>query len=236
MSGTAPRHVGLRLAFLLPGRPAPWTAALPYLTTVAVPATLPRPAFEHLFRQELGLSDAEYALLLEHFTVKQVPRRAFLLHAGDIAHAKAYVNSGCSRSYVLDSKGKEHVLFFGFEDWWLADFESYTTGKPGRQFIQAIEDLELLVVSRDDFDRLAERIPALGKWHTLRERRMTFSMIDRLIEVKTFTPEERIRKLMRAMPQVFQRVALQDIASFLDIEPGSLSRLRKRMVEAERGS
>ena len=149
---------------------------------------------------------------------------------------KAYVNKGCSRSYVLDSKGKEHVLFFGFEDWWLADYESYTTGRPAKQFIQAIEDLELLYITRTDFDMLCAKIPSLGNWFEVRQKKMIFSMIDRLIEVKTLTPEERIHKLAKARPEIFQRVALQDIASFLDIEPPSLSRLRKRMVEAERTS
>lgn len=201
---------------------------------MAIPRDLPRPAFERLFQQELGLSDAEYDLLLSRFVVKHVPKRGFLLHAGDVSIGKTYVNKGCSRSYVLDGKGKEHVLFFGFEDWWLADYESFMTGKPGKQFVQAIEDLELLYIARADFEMLSERIPALDNWYRVRHRKMTFSMIDRLIEVKTLSPEERIQKLGKARPEIFQRVALQDIASFLDIEPGSLSRLRKRMVEAER--
>ncbi len=205
-----------------------------YLSSVAIPSNLPRPSFEQLFRKELGLKEAEYNLVLSRFVVRHFQKRTFLLNAGDVSTGKFYVNSGCTRSFVLDRKGKEHVLFFGFEDWWLADFESYMTGKPGKQFIQAIEDLELLYISKPDFHALTVQVPALHEWFEVRQKKMTFAMVDRLIEVKTMCPEERIEKLARARPAIFQRVALHDIASYLDIEPGSLSRIRKRMLGEHR--
>ncbi|MCB9170528.1 MAG: hypothetical protein H6594_09290 [Flavobacteriales bacterium] len=59
---------------------------------------------------------------------------------------------------------------------------------------------------------------------------MAFGMIERLIEVKTLSPEERLNMLVKKRPDIFQRVAMHDIASYLDIEPQSLSRLRKRML------
>ena len=152
---------------------------------MAIPRTLPRPSFEHLFLQELGLTDAEYVQVLSRFVAKTLPKRAFLVHAGDVSMGKFYVNAGCTRSFVLDRKGKEHVLFFGFEDWWLADFESYMTGQPGKQFIQAIEELELLYVSKADFHALTEQVPVLREWFEVKQKKMTFTMVDRLIEVKT---------------------------------------------------
>lgn len=192
------------------------------------------PRFIDLFTKQLGLSQAELDDLLDKFHAEHVPKRAFYLKAGDVSTHKAYMNRGCARSYTLDEKGKEHVLFFGFEDWWLADYESYTTRRPGKQYVQAIEDLELLCISRDDFDLLSERIPALKKWYEVKQQKMVFSMIDRLIEVKMRSPEERLVKLAKSRPDIFQRIAMQDIASYLDIEPQSLSRIRKRMLENER--
>ncbi|MCB9193175.1 MAG: Crp/Fnr family transcriptional regulator [Flavobacteriales bacterium] len=203
---------------------------------MSVRASSLQQAFVDLFTRELGLSESAFDLLLSKFHVEFVPKRFFYLKAGDVSTHKAYVNRGCSRSYVIDAKGKEHVLFFGFEDWWLGDFESYETRRPGKQFVQAVEDLELLCIRRDDLESLHASIPVLLEWEHQKRRRMAFGMIERLIEVKTLSPEERLNMLVKKRPDIFQRVAMHDIASYLDIEPQSLSRLRKRMLEHSRSS
>jgi hypothetical protein len=52
-----------------------------------------------------------------------------------------------------------------------------------------------------------------------------------LNEVKSLTPEERYLDLVKKHPHIFQRIPLQYIASYLDIEPPSLSRLRSRLTK-----
>lgn len=198
--------------------------------------SIPNPAFIHLFTEYLGLSAVEIDRLLEKFHVRTIAKRSFLVQAGEVNTHLAYVNKGCSRSFTMDSKGKEHVLFFGFEDWWLADYESLMTRKPGKQYVQAIEDLELLCIANEALETLCNVIPALRKWRQGKQLKMVISMIDRLIEVKSCTPEERILKMARSRPDIFQRVSMQDIASYLDIEPPSLSRIRRRMLEGERST
>ncbi|MEO8588981.1 MAG: hypothetical protein ABI432_06420 [Flavobacteriales bacterium] len=195
-----------------------------------------RPAFSKLFTVDIGLSETEFAQVLQKFRVKQVPRRGFHLRAGEVSTHTAYVNKGCSRNYTIDAQGKEHVLFFGFEDWWLGDIESYITQRPGRQYIEAVEELELLCIEHDAYEDLSARFPALGRWHREKQTKMTFAMINRLIEVKSCTPEERMLALVKQRPDIFQRVALRDIASYLDIEPPSLSRMRRRVLNTGRSS
>ncbi len=195
-----------------------------------------RPAFAKLFTEQIGLTTAEFDQVLAKFHVRQIPRRSFYLHAGDVCTHTAYLNKGCSRSYTLDAKGKEHVLFFGFENWWLGDYESYVTQRPGKLYVEAVEDLELLCIAHADFEAFSVRFPALGLWHQGLQTKMTFAMINRLIEVKSCTPEERLLALVKQRPDIFQRVALRDIASYLDIEPPSLSRMRRRVLNTGRTS
>ena len=54
--------------------------------------------------------------------------------------------------------------------------------------------------------------------------------MNRLFEVKSSSVEDRYLNLIKKQPDVFQRVPLQYIAAYLDIEPQSLSRLRKRLL------
>jgi CRP-like cAMP-binding protein len=186
-------------------------------------------AFSKMFLQKIGLSETEFDLLLSHFFRGQVFRKNFYLQAGQITKQTAYINKGCMRTFTADEKGGEHILFFAFEDWWIGDMESYHTQKPGTTYIQAIEDCELLCITKIDMEKLELQIPKLKEWHSDKQRKSFHATLKRLSEVKSQSPEERYKQLLDKHPQIFQRIPLQYIASYLDIEAPSLSRLRKRL-------
>jgi len=187
------------------------------------------PLFIELFTRKMGMDEQEFELFCSHFREMTIRKKDYYLKEGSISNAKAYIKKGCSRTFVIDEDGKEHIIFFAFEDWWLADFESYHSGNPGKQNFQALEDMELLLISKQDFAKMEIEIPKLRQWYEIKQRKMNIAMINRLSEVKSSTPEERYMNLLKKHPEIFQRVPLQYIASYLDIEPQSLSRLRKRI-------
>ena len=185
--------------------------------------------FTDLFAGTLKFTDEEFELLLSHFKLELIPRNFVYLKAGNTSKQKAYINKGSTRTFTIDAKGREHILFFSFEDWWVADFESYYTQQPAKQYIQAMEDCELLCISKCDLDKLEEQIPKLKGLFEEKRQKMIFATMKNLNEVKSLTPEERYLNLVNKHPHIFQRIPLQYIASFLDIEPPSLSRLRSRV-------
>ncbi len=187
------------------------------------------PLFVEMFTKTVGLTEPEFELLLSFFKREYVPRKYFYLKAGQVCTHTAYLNRGSTRTFTIDERGGEHILFFAFEDWWLGDIESYHMQQPGRLFIQAMEDCELLCILKTDLDKLEAQVPKIKQWHAAKQTRSHFATVNRLAEVKTFTPEERYLRLLDKHPQIFQRIPLQHIASYLDIEPPSLSRLRKRL-------
>ena len=189
------------------------------------------PKFIELFRGKYGFTEEEFASALCCFRVLEVPKKEFYLRAGDISNAKAYLNRGCARCYVLDDKGHERIVSFAFEDWWLADFGSYYSGKPGSTYIQMLEDSQLLVISKESFQKLENDVPKLKQWYATKVTRHADALSKRLEEMRTLTAEERYLNMMKAQPEIFQRVPLQYIAAYLNIEPQSLSRMRKRLAE-----
>lgn len=186
-------------------------------------------SFIDLFKEKLKFTDDEFDFLLSHFKLELIPRNFFYLKAGNISKQKAYINKGSTRTFTVDAKSHEHILFFSFEDWWIADFESYYSQQPAKQYIQAIEDCELLCISKCDLDKLEEQIPKLKGLFEEKRQKMIFATMRNLNEVKSLTPEERYLNLVKNHPHIFQRIPLQYIASYLDIEPPSLSRLRSRL-------
>ena len=188
------------------------------------------PLFVDLFTKTMGMDEKEFELFCSCFRETNIRKKDYYLKEGSISNAKAYIRKGCSRTFVIDENAKEHILFFAFEDWWLADFESYYSGKPGKQYFQALEDLELLVISKQDFTKMETEIPKLKLWYEIKHRKMNIAMINRLTEVKSGTAEERYLRLVDKHPEIMRRVPLQYIACYLDIEPQSLSRMRKRII------
>jgi hypothetical protein len=74
----------------------------------------------------------------------------------------------------------------------------------------------------------------LEKWYAINAVKMYASLFNKLVEAKLRTPEEKYLHLLDNEPQIFQRVSLQHIAAYLEIEPQSLSRLRKRLLKSDK--
>ena len=182
-----------------------------------------------LFEETFGFTPDEFDRLLSHIEIKAIKKKEYYFRPGDVCRQQAYINKGCTRTYVTDNDGHERILFFAFEDWWIGDLESYYTQKPGVNYVQALEDCELLIIKREHFMQLADENPKMQQWYTFKVQRAANAMWRRLSEVKTSTPEERYLNLLNNNPMVLERVPLQYVAAYLDIEPQSLSRLRKRI-------
>ena len=83
----------------------------------------------------------------------------FLQRAGAVAKHSALVAKGCLRKYVIDAHGKEHIVQFAPETWWLADASSLANGTPSQYVIDAVEDSELLLLDLPSHETLIKRIP-----------------------------------------------------------------------------
>ena len=181
--------------------------------------------------KEAGFSGDECEFYFSLIKKRIVKKKEHYLQAGEISRATAYVNKGCLRQYIIGERGKEIIIQFALEDWWIGDLESFHYEKPSAFYIQAIEDSELLLLSRKNFLRVCEELPKYKTFHDEKVQRNHFATLKRLSVAKLGTPEEKYLLLMKEQPQVFQRIPLHYIASYLSIEPESLSRLRKRLAE-----
>ncbi len=191
-------------------------------------------SLDNLFRQKFQLDNDQLALISDKFRPTHINKKGFYLKEGDIAKSKAFLVKGAVRYFYLDKNLKENTLFFRFENMWLGDIESYHNQTPSKISIQTLEDSELLIINKTDFAILQQQIPALEKWYAINAVKMYASLFNKLVEAKLRTPEEKYLHLLDNDPQIFQRVSLQHIAAYLEIEPQSLSRLRKRLLKSDK--
>src|SRR4051812_32068440 len=91
------------------------------------------------------LTEEQYDFIRTLFIPKKMRKGEFLLRAGEVAQYGAFVTEGCLRSYVIDEKGKEHIVQFAPENWWLSDYNSARNNVPSIYFMDAIEPSQVLV-------------------------------------------------------------------------------------------
>src|SRR5215218_9090199 len=108
----------------------------------------------------VDVSKGEFEFCKTLFVSKRLRKRQYFLQEGDVCKYQAFVVKGLLRSYTVDEKGNEHVLQFSSEAWWVADLSSYLTAEPSFLNIEALEDVELLLLSKPLWEEAMKKIPA----------------------------------------------------------------------------
>lgn len=160
----------------------------------------------------------------------EVRKGEVLLRAGDKQGRGFYVASGCLRSYVIDSSGKEHVVQFAPEDWFVSDLKSMLRGVPASMFIDALEPS---VVHEIDNDRARDTLsndPATQAMMFEKAHNRMVTLQDRVIELLAASGEERYLRFIKTYPGLMQRLPQKLIASYLGVTPESLSRIRRSIA------
>lgn len=175
------------------------------------------------------LTEEDCDLFEDYLTARQYKAGDFVLQNGSVCHEMGFVNSGAFRIYYL-SDDKEINTRFCFEGEFVVDYDSFLEQKPSRYFIQALEDSEMVTFT---LPTLLEAYKSSQNWE--RFGRMmaeeSFKMVTRRVESFMFmTGEQRYLQLLENQPEIFQKLPLYHIASYLGLERESLSRIRKKMA------
>lgn len=168
-----------------------------------------------------------FVSLLQHKTIK---RKDFLLKQGDICRTENFIIKGCLRTYSVDDNGFEHIIMFGIEDWWAGDLYSFLTATPARYSIDALEDSEVLQISKTNLDNLYTKIPKFERFFRLIIQNAFIAQQNRINQNLSFTAEQRYIDFITRYPQLEQRIPQKQVAAYLGITPVFLSMLRKKLA------
>jgi CRP-like cAMP-binding protein len=169
-------------------------------------------------------ADAFRSILKE----KKLKRKEYLLREGQVGNYAAFIVKGCLRYYYIVN-GEESTGQFFFENGWYADYESFLSGQPSTQNIEALEDCTLYLIYRKDLETLFSQHPVFEKFGRLMAERAVLGLKKKNEFLTLQSHEERYLQLINDRPKVIQRVSLKYIASYLGMKPESLSRIRKRL-------
>jgi CRP-like cAMP-binding protein len=185
--------------------------------------------FKHI-QEKVSLSDRDQEAVQSFFSPKKLRKKQYLLQAGDVCKHLTFVSKGLLRTYNVDDKGDEHMSIFGWEGWWISDFNSFLTGEPALFNIDAIEDSELLLISRSDYEALTLAVPIMDRYFRILYQNSLITKERRLMSSITHSAEEKYLLLVESNPQIIARIPQNLIASYLGIAPETLSRIKKNLA------
>ncbi len=173
------------------------------------------------------LTAEDISLLRSSVLEKKLKKGEFMQREGEVVKHGAFVAKGFLRSYVIDNKGKEHIIQFAPENWWISDKAGISKQALATFFIDAIEDSEIFLMDFDSHYTCLQKIPAYAASFQMGMQKRGAAKDKRIVQSLSATAEERYNDFMETYPSIVQRVPQHMLASFLGITPETLSRIRK---------
>lgn len=186
-----------------------------------------------LFRyinQYTTISEEDFQAIKRYFIQEKLKKKQCLLLEGEICKYVAFIVKGAMRQYYVDEKGAEHVINLFVENWWAGDRESFVMGTPSIYLVDAWEDCDVLLISRENVLKLRSQFTAFNELLLKLDERNAIATQRRLTYSISFSAELRYKSFVDNYPYFVARFPQHIIASYLGITKDTLSRVRKKLV------
>ncbi|MEO6228601.1 MAG: Crp/Fnr family transcriptional regulator [Ferruginibacter sp.] len=178
----------------------------------------------------IPLTNKEMEEFCNLFQKKIIKRKNFLLREGEVCKFEGFVTKGIFRVYHIDKSGAEQILYFAIENWWVTDIDSFTNERPSQLFIEALEDSEVLLISKKDKEFAYTNLPKIEKLFRVMTQKTHVALQRRMIDNLSKTADQRYLDFIEKYPQLHQRLSNLQIAAYLGISHEFLSKIRNKIA------
>jgi len=176
------------------------------------------------------LSDVELEDITTKFKSKVVKKNNYLLRQGDTCKDLVFVQKGCLRLYYLKDD-IEVSVWFAFEQSSAIEINSFISGNPSDYLLEAIEDSEVLCLSKTELNKLYQSQPKMQEMMRNFWEDVILNLINRFTALQKDSAEKRYLDLLNK-PAYLETIPQKYLASFIGVTPTSLSRIRKQIIKS----
>ncbi|MCE3007996.1 MAG: Crp/Fnr family transcriptional regulator [Bacteroidetes bacterium] len=175
------------------------------------------------------LSTQEWRTFEQLVTRIEVKKGEPILMAGEACRFLAFIERGCFRMYA-EEEGREQVLEFFFPGETATNYRSFLTEDPSAHYISAIQPSTIYILTKTNLQTLYQAHPKFERVGRLVAEAIYLRITRKIDLLQNYTPEQRYSLLMAQNRELVQQVPQYMIASYLGIQPETLSRIKKRMT------
>lgn len=177
-------------------------------------------------------SQAEKNMINSKFSTLAITAKSTLVNIGQRTDKLYFIIKGCVRKYCLKD-GNPVTLLIATEGEFVVEFVSFMNHSQSENVLEAIEDCELLFITKEDLEMLYHEIPKMNLVMRKVLEQVIYKTHLLLNSFIKLSPEERYLELLENKPEILNRVPQHILASYLGISATSLSRIRKRILNKQ---
>lgn len=175
------------------------------------------------------LEDEDRIFFRSLFHPCKIKKETLLIDTGEVADKAYFIHSGFLRHFKYTESGDEQTIHLMTSGHFATSFCSFLTRTKSETKLQAITDTELLYITNDNLEYLYKQNI---KYESFGRKLMQSFLLEkeqRIIDQLSMSAQNHYLKLLTTDPEMIQQVPIQHIASYIGIQPESLSRIRKQI-------
>ncbi|KAF2328057.1 Crp/Fnr family transcriptional regulator [Flavobacterium ginsenosidimutans] len=183
-----------------------------------------------LIAQTVEISGRERDLCTQYFDRVVCSKNSILEESGRIPKYLYFVESGFVRLFHYNNKGDEVTTHINCPPGFITSYSNFISQTISDENLECITDCVLLRIAKADLDLLMRQSQGFRDFSILVFQQSLAYNEKRSKDLAALTAEQRYLKLIDERPKVLHNVPMQHIASFLGMNPKSLSRIRKQII------
>ncbi len=165
-------------------------------------------------------------LCVSQGTLRHFAKGEEFVSIGSVGRYAGYIQSGTLKYVARSADGSEHVMGLVFGNGFVVDWRNFLQGKKATVAIIATSDCDIFCITDKFVQAKRASDPSFNDMVMHTTEAVYGTIYDRYVDLYVKTPQQRYVELITRHPDLFDLFTLKDIASFLNITPTHLSRLR----------
>ncbi|MCI4668697.1 MAG: Crp/Fnr family transcriptional regulator [Bacteroidia bacterium] len=187
-------------------------------------------SFKSFLQQFPGYRPDHFEQLSPVLKIQSIRAGEYFLGQGKVCKQIAFIEEGLFRHFYLHD-GKEVTTCFCREHTFLASYSSFLSQSPSDIAIQAIENSKLFLISFEAIQNLYKSDPFWQQLGRIASENEFLSSSNHQRFIHDLSATDRYLQFLASNKGLFNRIPLQYLASYLQISPETLSRIRKKIAQ-----
>lgn len=179
-----------------------------------------------------NLGEEELAYLQSGLTLTELQPKHFYIHANAIQNEIGFVAQGLLRAFYVDQKGNEITVNFVRENRYATHYTAFISRTASKYYFQCIEPTVIVNLAYDHIQAAYNKYPNIERYGRLVAEEVLKFQQKRIESFLFETAQQRYLEFMSENPDLYHRVSVSHLSSYLGIERQTLTRIRQKLARS----